>query len=227
MMFVGYANCESDSIRMWDLVTARVIMKRDVIWLKKMFFKRDSPDVIELDTLADLENDETPTEADNQPEKPGGRVTWHSSVATPQESNRVTRSGCIIKTPDRLMYAPAVELRYLGEMVELDHKELAGLYMFLQIMELALIGAGTGGSINHTSELMVLNYKKAMQSPNAGEWLKETDKEKVQFDKYNALMPVKQDLLPKGAKVLTTMWAMNIKSMGEADAGLIPGGMSK
>ena len=36
---------------------------------KKMFFKCDSPDVIKLDTLADLENDEpeTPTEANNQP----------------------------------------------------------------------------------------------------------------------------------------------------------------
>ena len=46
-------------------------------------------------------------------------------------------------------------------------------------MELALIGAGTGGSINHTSELKVLNYKKTTQSPDAGEWLKEIDNEKA------------------------------------------------
>ena len=38
MMFVGYTDCESDSIRMWDLVTAWVIGARDVIWLKIMFF---------------------------------------------------------------------------------------------------------------------------------------------------------------------------------------------
>ena len=31
MMFVGYADCESDSARMWDLVTAWVIGARDVI----------------------------------------------------------------------------------------------------------------------------------------------------------------------------------------------------
>ena len=50
---------------MWDSVIAWVIATRDVIWLKKMFFKSDSPDVIELDTLADLETNETetPTEA--------------------------------------------------------------------------------------------------------------------------------------------------------------------
>ena len=83
MMFVGYANWESSSNRMWDLVMAWVIMTRDVIWLKKMYFKSDSPGVIDLDTLADLENDETPTEANHQPEKLGGSVTWHSSVAPP------------------------------------------------------------------------------------------------------------------------------------------------
>ncbi len=46
--------------------------------------------------------------------------------------------------------------------MKLDHKELTGLYLLLQSMELALIGAGTGGGINHTSELKVLNFKKAM-----------------------------------------------------------------
>ncbi len=98
-------------------------------------------------------------------------MTWHSSVAMPQESNRVTRSGRIIRAPDRSIYAPAVELQYLGEMVELDHEELVGLYISLRQMELALIGAGTGGGINHTSELKVLNYKKAI-------------------NKYNVLMPI-------------------------------------
>ncbi len=48
-----------------------------------------------------------------------------------------------------------------------------------------------GGSITHTSELKVLNYKKATQSPDAGEWLKEIENEKARFDKYNALMPIK------------------------------------
>jgi hypothetical protein len=37
-------------------------------------------------------------------------------------------------------------------------------------MELALIGASVGGIIQHTSELKVLNYKKAMQSPDADKW---------------------------------------------------------
>ena len=56
-------------------------------------------------------------------------------------------------TPDRLMYAPAVELGYIDEMTELDNAELANMYMSLRSMELALIGAGVGGDIKHTSEL--------------------------------------------------------------------------
>ena len=71
------------------------------------------------------------------------------------------------------MYAPAVELCYIGEMAELDKAELANMDMSLQSMELGLIGAGVGGGIKHTSELKVLNYKKAIQSPDADEWQKE------------------------------------------------------
>ena len=105
-------------------------------------------------------------------------------------------------------------------MAELDHKELAGLYMSLQSMELALIGAGTGGGINHTSELKVLNYKKAMQIPNAGDWLKEIDNKKSRFNKYNSLMPIKRESLPKGAKVLSTTWVMKFKANGTPRARL-------
>ena len=34
MMFVGYAECKSDSVQMWDSRTATVIVSCDVIWLK-------------------------------------------------------------------------------------------------------------------------------------------------------------------------------------------------
>ena len=53
-----------------------------------------------------------------------------------------------------------------------------------------------------------------MQSPDAGEWLKEIAKEKARFDKYNALTPVEQNSLPKDAKVLTTTWAIKLKANG-------------
>jgi hypothetical protein len=55
-------------------------------------------------------------------------------------------------------------------MAELDHVELANMYLSLRIMEATLIGAGIGGGVRHTSKLKVLNYKKAMRSPDADEW---------------------------------------------------------
>ena len=51
-----------------------------------------------------------------------------------------------------------------------------------------------------------------MESPGAGEWLKEIDNEKAQFHMYNVLTPVKWESFPKGAKVLTTTWAMRLKA---------------
>ena len=141
-------------------------------------------------------------------------MTWRNPVVTGPGTASTTRTGCVIRPPDRLMYALAVELRHLGEMAELDHVKLANMYQSLCIMETALIGAGVGGGVRHTSELKVLNYKKAMRSPDADEWRKEVRNEKARFDKYNALTAVPSSLLPKGAKVLTTTWAMKQKSNG-------------
>jgi hypothetical protein len=40
-MFVGYAlNHEGDCYRMWDPITSRVHVTRDIVWLKRMFFAR-------------------------------------------------------------------------------------------------------------------------------------------------------------------------------------------
>ena len=98
-------------------------------------------------------------------------------MAAPTASG-ITQSGRIIKTPERLNYAPMVELRYLGDIAELDHVELAAMYLLLRSMELALVGAAVGSRVKHTSKLKVLNYKKAMQSPDAYGWCKEIRKEK-------------------------------------------------
>ena len=89
-------------------------------------------------------------------------MTWASPLVKTPSEVCTTCSGRIIRTPDRLMYAPAVELCYLGEMAELDKVELVNMYMSLQSMEPALIGASVGGDIKHTSELKVINYEKAM-----------------------------------------------------------------
>lgn len=73
--------------------------------------------------------------------------------------------------------------------MELYHAKLA-TYMAIQFIELKHIGAGVGGSIKHTSKLKVLNFKKAMQSPDVEKWCKKIGNKKVHFDQYNSLMPL-------------------------------------
>jgi hypothetical protein len=72
-----------------------------------------------------------------------------------------------------LTYAPAVELRYLGDMAELDHVEIAAMYLSLRKLVLAFIGTGVGGGFTNTNKLKVINFQKATQSPDAKKWLKE------------------------------------------------------
>ncbi len=50
MMFVGYAEQESDSVHMWDPSTMRLVVMHDVIWLKKLHFQPDDmAGVLELE----------------------------------------------------------------------------------------------------------------------------------------------------------------------------------
>ena len=57
MMFVGYADRESDSVRMWDMRTSRVVVSHDITFFKHMFFKDDASGIMDLDTLEDLETE--------------------------------------------------------------------------------------------------------------------------------------------------------------------------
>jgi hypothetical protein len=74
------------------------------------------------------------------PLKPGGNNTWSDTILTVPTVSRVTNLGWTSRPPERLTYAPAVDLRYLGEMVERDHVELAAMYLSLRCMELVLVG---------------------------------------------------------------------------------------
>ena len=81
MMFVNYAEHESDSVRIWDPSMNRVVMTRDEIWLQCMQFQSENVvGVLELkDAIEDNGKVVSPIE-DMMPDmnvravKPGGRV---------------------------------------------------------------------------------------------------------------------------------------------------------
>ena len=55
-----------------------------------------------------------------------------------------------------------------------------------------------------TQRATVLNYKKAMQSPDTDEWCKEIRKEMERFNTYDTLTLVLRSSILKNLKVLTT-----------------------
>ena len=95
MMFVGYAEQESESVRMWDPSTRRVIVTHNVIWLKKLYFQpNDVAGMLELDAEEGLDNKSESDTAMKTFErvKLGGNIMGNPVVTEPTR-NMVTRLG--------------------------------------------------------------------------------------------------------------------------------------
>eukprot|EP01082_Thalassiosira_pseudonana_P003604 g3149.t1 g3149 contig12:1513564-1518213(-) len=197
MMFVGYAaDRESDSFRMWDSDTNRVVVTRDVIFLKRMFFERPVHESTYL--MDEMDSDEDESEA--------GRVDDDDAIAT-----RQSRVGRVCRTPEWLKDCETklvnsepgtfAKMGYLCLLAECHNDELFTVIKAYNDMEKMLIGAGVGGGFSNTNELKVMNYKQAMASEDADEWNDEIGNEHKRFKKFNAVAVVKRKDLPKGAKV--------------------------
>jgi len=98
---------------MWDSRTTRVRVSRDVIWLKRLFFKNNMTGVIDLDAFGATEDDfvlETSSglgygdgsdiiskgPTNNQPYQSGGGVMWASPLVNTPSEVHMTRTGRII-----------------------------------------------------------------------------------------------------------------------------------
>ena len=86
--------------------------------------------------------------------------------------------------------------------------------------EIALIGAGVGGGFTNTQELHVMKYKEAMATSKQKEWKQAVGEELDRFIANDVFEAVKLKDLPKGVKMLTSTWAMKMKSNGEFRARL-------
>jgi hypothetical protein len=155
-----------------------------------------------------------------------------------------TRSGRNVNPPARLVEEIAAvasnyyeigltnsEQRYYDTMHEFGQGEIACLgaglggtmsdERFVEILdvskgycEVAYVGAGLGGGFQHTSELKVLTYKKAMATENSKEWQEAVNEEHRKMEYYKVFQPVLRTELPEKAKILTSTWAMKKKSNG-------------
>ena len=64
----------------------------------------------------DVSTESVASKISGKPVKSNGQILWSDPIVTELTRSGVTHLGQIIKPPERLTYAPAVELQYLGEM---------------------------------------------------------------------------------------------------------------
>jgi hypothetical protein len=79
--------------------------------------------------------------------------------------------------------------------------------------EIACVGAGLGGGFNITKELHVMTYKQAMNTKDTSyRWTNADFEEHKRIVKRQVWRDEIKKNVPKGAKVLTSTWAMNKKA---------------
>ena len=129
----------------------------------------------------------------------------------------VTRFGHDVKSPEILidtmktcahLEVSAADLWNLGCMAELVNEEEVAF-------EIILVGTGIGSGLENTNELKVMNFKEAMKSKDAKEWMEEVGNEKKIFYKFDALITVPISEEPKGYKIMTITWAMKKTAIGK------------
>ena len=112
-----------------------MVVTRDVIWLKRMFFERDTAPLLD----EEASDDEDAMEDDTSEDEEEAVLTTDAEDATDDVSKSVaeetvdrvatvTWSGRSIKPPARLIQEmSATQTRYLSQMFELDNVEVANL----------------------------------------------------------------------------------------------------
>ena len=85
----------------------------------------------------------------------------------------------------------------------------------LSEQEILAVGAGIGGGFTNTQELRPMKYSEAMNTPDAEQWAKAVDEEYQRMLDNKVWKAVDRKEVPKGAKMLSSTWAMKKKSNGK------------
>jgi hypothetical protein len=225
-MMVGYAlDHPGDTYRMWDPRTKNVHVRRDVIWLRRMF---NDPGVVpeeigENQTVIDANL--CTAEAGEGNGNDGLDDAIAANMTTDEDDTAdadveaeiddwiegTSRSGRTIRPLQRLieeMAALAVAPNYYAELADEDDDENG------------LVGAGLGGGFDVTTVLHVMKYKQGMKSDDKDAWMKLVDEEHQQVKDHQAWEAVPKDKVEVGRRVLTSTWAMKKKANGEFRARL-------
>lgn len=226
-MFVGYALEHSgDCYRMWDPETNGIHESRDVIWLKRMYFKPTVTPAIE--TPAEIIFDEeTPTAVEAGE---GTRNEEQDTVDTPTDNKQgggnaaanttgnattmvTTRSGRVVRPNPRY---DGSALNYEIKLTEAEQAYFQAMQQYPEEypFEVALVGAGIGGGFTNTNELHVMKYDEAIASADKEAFEKAIDEEYERMVKHKVFKAVPRESVPEGEKIIDSTWAIKKKSNG-------------
>ena len=250
-MFVGYAIKHSpDTYRMWNPNTNKVLITRDIIWLRRMYYniKMKAGEVSIPDgQLVDANQDEeeVATEiiiegadnAANMPPENEEAITKydegmdddetteddrHTDEDEDQQEHYTTRYGRVVNKPT--LYNPEVGM--MGAMLtdaETNYYNAVGSIE----MEFACVGAGLGGGFIDTNELHVMKFNEAMATQDKNHWIRAVDEEHQRMKDHGVFQPVNQKDLKAGTKIISSTWSMKKKSNGVFRARMVARGFEQ
>jgi len=178
-MFIGYAtNSGGDVYQMWNPITNRVHNTRNVIWLKRMYFKpqddANEDEVVVDDMIVEQEqitgqvNGTETVASDESFDSEKRSISEERSIESEERSIEseeesptpitTTRSGRTVQPPSRLI------------------EEMAGIQITNQV---AGIGADIGGGFENTNELRVMTYQEAMNTQDRDKWIKAVEEDAI------------------------------------------------
>ena len=215
-MFIGYCDDHgSDAYEMFNPKTKRYYKTRDVIWLKRMFYNDNNVEVI-MQPVIEQENKEKENndEVEDDDDPPNPEIQNDVEDVNDDEGTEDNEAGTDLATrPKRNIRAPARLIEEIGS-IALDRaiENIA--------FEIAAVGAGVGGGYANTAELRPMKYDEAMSGPDKEEWKKAVEEEHERMLTHKVWTPVKRSQVPKGAKIISTTWAMKKKANGKFRARL-------
>jgi len=80
------------------------------------------------------------------------------------------------------------------------------------VVSFLFVGAGLGGGFANSAELHVMKYDEVMVTDEKEQWEKAVEKEHDQMQQHKVFKPVKRSQAPTDAKILSSMWAMKMKT---------------
>ena len=161
--------------KIWNPNTNRIIVSRDIIWMRRMYYK--PADGLDDEVGGDMDKGLVTSVVENDDDDNDKDVDEDKDADTEEDANMdaparapaaaiTTRSGRVVSQHAAMMMASKAEYAD-GEVAAIG----------IDINEVACVGMGTGSAFKNTSKLKVLKLDQALGGPDKEHWEKAVEEE--------------------------------------------------